>query len=175
MSKQKLKKMLREKGQYGAVVELYKNLQTSSKVRNIKYNKLELQDYLKSKLTKEERNMITAIRSKCVREIKTNFGNMYKGCQHCPMKCDEEAPNQDTQEHILTCEALGGSTADINFMYAGSVDQRLLGKEFLRLMLKRAQLLEGVPTSRECCRLPGALLDQSTSQQGGAAVTQSFV
>ena len=175
MSKQKLKKMLREKGQYGAFVELYKNLQTSSKVRNIKYNKLELQDYLKSKLTKEEQNMITAIRSKCVREIKTNFGNMYKGCQHCPMKCDEEAPNQDTQEHILTCEALGGSTADINFMHAGSVDQRLLGKEFLRLMLKRAQLLEGVPTSRECCRLPGALLDQRTAQQGGAAATQSFV
>ena len=97
---------------------------------------------------------------------------MYKGCQHCPIKCNEEAPNQDTQEHILTCEALGGSTADNNFMHAGVVDQRLLGKEFSRLMLKRAQLLEGLPTSSDGCCLPGALLDQRAAQQGGAAATQ---
>ena len=166
-SKLKLKNHIKKKAIEGAFVELFQKLQRSSKVKNIKYNKLEIQEYLKSKMSKEERTTITALRSRCLREIKTNFSNMYKGCQHCPLKCNEESPELDTQEHILQCTVLGGSIADSDFVYAGAVDQRLLGREVSRLMGKRAQLLEA-STSSDCGCLPGALPDQRPALLGGA-------
>ena len=175
MSKPKLKTELRRKAKDGAFVELYQNIQKSTKVMNIKYTKLELQTYLKSKMTKEERNTITALRSQCVREIKTNFSYLYKGCKHCPLQCDEESPKDDTQEHLLLCSALGGSIADSQFIHAEAVDQRFLAKEVSRLMWKRTQLLEASTTSSDCCRLPGALPDQRAAQQGGAAANNVII
>ena len=175
MSKLKLKSELRKRAQDGAFVELYQNLQKSTKVMHIKYIKLELQEYLKSKMTKEERNTITAVRSKCLRDIKANFSSMYKVCKHCPLQCDEVSPKLDSQEHILLCSALGGSTADLDFMHAGVVNQRFLGREISRIMWKRAQLLEASTTSSNCCRLPGAFLDQRAAQQGGAAANNLII
>lgn len=94
-----------------------------------------------------------------MRNIKANFPIMYKSCPHCPLRCNTENPHADTQEHVLTCTVLGGSNVDMEFVHAGSVDQRKLGESVSKLMIKRAQLLEGEPTTTACC-LPGAIPDQ---------------
>jgi len=174
VSKGMVKKMLRVKSKSAAFAELYKQLQTSSKAGNIKYNKLEMQSYLKTTSNMTEMNTITALRSKCVKGIKSNFKNMHKTCLHCPLQCDTEKPHIDTQEHILKCDKLGGSNVDADFLFAGDVEQRLLAKEFSRLMELRAQLLELETPTMACCCLPGAIPDRSTAQEGGATVVHDM-
>ena len=169
MSKEQVKKELKKRASNAAFIELFQNLQRSTKVKGIKYNKLKLQRFLKSTISNTERTTITALRSKCVKGIKGNFPSMHKVCRHCPLKCNPEAPHMDTQEHVLVCSALGGSTADYNFIHGEDAEQRFIGTEYSKLMQKRAQLLEGEDLSSDSCCLPGADPDQSTTLQGGAA------
>ena len=169
MSKEMLKKELRKRALSAAFVELFRNMQGSTKVKGIKYDRLELQEYLKSRMSDEVRNTITGLRSKCVRGVKSNFPNLHKVCQHCPLMCNSQTPQLDTQDHILVCSALGGSNADYNFIHAGVEEQRYIGQEFSRVLKKRALLLEDETPTSTCCRLPGANPDQGTDLQGGAA------
>ena len=169
MTKQQVKRELRRKAQKFAFCELYQKTQQSSKVKEIKYTELKMQDYLKSdKMNKNEKNMLFAIRTKCVKGVKSNFKNLHKVCLHCPMQCNKESPELDTQEHVLKCNALGGSDTEVDFMHASTVDQSYMTQQFCKLMTKREQVLEGAESSTSCCCLPGAILDHCT--QPGAAV-----
>ena len=136
----------------------------STKVKNIQYSKLELQGYLKNgSLSEEERNMLTGLRSKCVRGIRTNFKHMYKMCIHCPLKCNIVEPQADTQEHVLVCTKLQGSNMDLDYVFTEGVEQNEVARQFTGLMRQMTALLEeeGAP-STTCC-LPGAsILDPST-------------
>ena len=94
---------------------------------------------------------------------------MHKVCRHCPLNCDSEQPQEDSQAHLLECSALGGnSPIESDFMYAGTVEQNLLTKEFLkRIKVREGLLLEGLDSN--CgCHLPGGIPDQSDLR--GAAV-----
>ena len=175
MPKEVLKKELKKRALSAAFVELYKNMQGSTKVKSIRYERLQLQEYLKSNMSDEVRNTITGLRSKCVKGVKSNFPKLHTVCQHCPLMCNVQTPQLDTQERILVCSALGGSNADYNFIHAGVVDQRYIGKEFSRLIRKRALLLEDEAPTSTCCRLPGADPDQGTTLHGGAAATLHYV
>ena len=138
------------------------SIQKSTKVKSIRYCQLEVQPYLLSTMTDQEKQMLTAIRSRCIREVKANFPNMHRMCQHCPLFCSIENPQQDTQEHLLECRMLGGSNIHYDFMHAGVVEQSQLAKEICRLMARRSTLMEAADTPSSCC-LPGAtILDQST-------------
>ena len=161
-SKKGLKSELNKRARQLALGELLTSIQRSTKVRGMKYNKLQLQPYLQSNLTDDEKSMLTAIRSKCVRDIKGNFPNMHKVCQHCPMNCNTEEPQLDTQEHVLECAKLGGSNVDIEFMHASVVEQSQLVREFSKLMKVRSSMLEDANNATGACCLPGAsILDQS--------------
>ena len=133
-------------------------------IQYIQYSKLELQGYLKNgSLSEEERNMLTGLRSKCVRGIRTNFKHMYKMCIHCPLKCNIVEPQADTQEHVLVCTKLQGSNMDLDYVFTEGVEQNEVARQFTGLMRQRTTLLEeeGAP-STTCC-LPGAsILDPST-------------
>ena len=162
MSKPRLRKVLRKKAKELSFEELVVSMQRSTKVQSIRYRQLEAQPYLLSDMTDEEKEMLTAIRSRCIREVKANFPNMHRMCQHCPLSCNNENPLQDTQEHVLDCRMLGGSNVDIDFMHAGVEEQRLLSKEFCRLIQRRSTLVEAADNSASSCCLPGAtILDQS--------------
>ena len=156
MSKSQLKKELRKRAEQLGFNELIKNTTTSSKTKILKYNHLRMQDYLKSELfSPNEVSILVALRSKCLKGIKGNFKNMHQMCQHCPLQCSKETPALDTQDHLLECSALGGSTADMEFIHASPVEQSFLTKEVSRLIKKREQMLESRDPS-DCCRLPGA-------------------
>ena len=102
MSKKALKKELTQKAKNAAFAELMSQLQKGSKGKSVKYNKLEIQEYLRSeKLSEREKNIMTAVRTKCARGVKTNFPGMYKVCKHCPLECNTVEPQADTQEHVL--------------------------------------------------------------------------
>lgn len=62
ISKSMLKKVLRERAQSVALAELNEQLQKSTKTRSIRYKKLELKDYVRTTVSKEIMNTITALR-----------------------------------------------------------------------------------------------------------------
>ena len=122
-------------------------------------------------MNKEEMTMLTNMRSNCIKGIKANFKNMHKLCLHCPLKCDTENPQEDTQEHILVCSRLDGSNMDLELIHASSVEQSELARQFCGLMNQRTTLLEEQSDSSSCCR-PGANLDPSSL---GAAAADAIL
>ena len=169
-TKKALKKELSESVRSAAFVEMIQSLQRSTKGKNMRYNQLQIQDYLGSGLfSNEEQRLFFAIRTRCVKGIKTNFPNMHKVCRHCPLNCDSEKPHEDSQEHLLECPALGEkSRIESDFIHAGTVEQSLLTKEFSRRIKVREELLLEDVDSTCGCHLPGGIPDQSDLR--GAAV-----
>ena len=106
---------------------------------------------------------LTNMRSNCVKGIKSNFKNMHKVCLHCPLQCNIEDPPEDTQEHVLVCSKLAGSNMDPIFVYASSVEQCELARQFSALMYQRTTLLEELTAPSTCCRPGASNLDPSTS------------
>ena len=74
-----LKKKLKVLATNASFVELKKKLLQHKKVKHIEYKSLQLQPYLTSpNIHKEEAHVITACRSKCVKNVRSNFGKMFK-------------------------------------------------------------------------------------------------
>ena len=72
------KKRIKEKIRDAAFQYLQQKQKMHSKVRDIKYTKLKTQKYMTSPLfSDEEVALLFAMRSKCVRECRTNFSSMY--------------------------------------------------------------------------------------------------
>ena len=44
--------------------------------------------------------------SNCVKDVKSNFSAMHKNQIHCPLVCNSENTQIDTQDHLLSCEVL---------------------------------------------------------------------
>jgi hypothetical protein len=156
MSKAEYKRYIKSNVRAAAFKDLKMKQATLTKINNIQYEKLQIQDYLISgELTNKEANTIAAIRSKCVRGIKSNFKKMFKDTM-CPLKCGQE----DSQKHLLECPISTStrvvSMEQINGSYA---DMKDLAKEFSKRTCERERLLE---LERETP--PGATQDQCTQQ-----------
>jgi hypothetical protein len=151
-----------------AFKELMKLKSEKKKLKEIEYKKLELQDYLNndSGLTRNESNAIFAIRSKCVKGIRSNFGKLFRS-NKCPLNCEDDQTPVDTQDHILKCKQLEHENGDFSLenLNVNSLERKASIKEFLRLKLMREKRLEQLEPSS----LPGAILDQSTPR-GAPAV-----
>ena len=151
MSKLQLKKKLKKIAQSVAFKYLQEKLSTHTKVRNITYLKLELQDYLKtSNLSNEEIYTLAAFRSQCVRGIRNNFKKMYGNQINCPLNCNTITPSIDTQEHLTTCKKVNIGIAplvSIRDIYAELEKQEAATIILTKLLRKRKILLEKVEQS----------------------------
>ena len=92
------------------VLTCLKNIQQKhTKVKDIKYEELKTQQYLKSPLfSNSETSLLYALRSRTADIFKANFRNMFANVVHCPLDCQEEgeAKEDDTQKHLLLCSKL---------------------------------------------------------------------
>ena len=71
-------------------------------MKNLIYEKLELQQYLIEPLFNEKsRNLLLRLRTRTVNGIKADFKGIYREIS-CSLGCDEK----DTLENILTCKVL---------------------------------------------------------------------
>ena len=101
--KTKIKTSIRK----AAFEELKTKQQSHSKVKVIKYERFEVQQYIISGLfSNEEVSLLAALRSHTVRGIICNFRKMYNDQTECPLVCSPTSPLQDTQEHLLVCSKL---------------------------------------------------------------------
>ena len=112
--------------------------------------------------------MLTGLRSKCVKGIKSDFKSMQK-CIHCPLNCNDDKQAEDTLEHILICAKLSGSKVPLDFIHGSTVEQSLIATRMAELMRERNRILEEKDQTSQCC-LPGAFLDQRSPNQGATTV-----
>ena len=100
--KEDFKNLVKSKVRNAAFQYLIEMKQKHSKMRNIEYTTFEVQDYLKSPLfTSDNRSTLYALRTRTVRGIRSDFGQMYQD-QSCPLGCGD----RDTLPNILTCDIL---------------------------------------------------------------------
>ena len=103
MSSRDYKKHIKEKVRAKAFRYLQSIQESHSKIRNIKYSKLEIQPYLCSALfNKENIGMLFSLRSRSVRSIRNDFQEQYKPNLSCPL-CSKHI---DSLPEILNCVKL---------------------------------------------------------------------
>ena len=109
LSKNVLKRTVKEKVREAAFKYLLEIKSTHSKVAHIHYKDLSAQNYLKNILfTNEEAKLLFELRTKTAKQFKGNFSKMNKTCVHCPLMCwaPGDPPVIDSQEHILECQKI---------------------------------------------------------------------
>ena len=157
--------------------KLKEKLKSHKKVRHLIYKSLEIQPYLLSDmLSQDDRKTLTALRSQCVKGIRHNFSKMYKMSLKCPLLCNDESPQEDTQDHILKCTKLSkGTQMNINKIYDDDLQVQANVVKAISMLLKtRHRLIEEQEDLNHS--LPGALfLDQTLQQQLGVSITQSYI
>ena len=103
MSKLSFKKSIKEKIHKSAFEKLIRKKEMHSKVKNIKYETLEMSDYLKPSIyqvCKEEAQLIFKIRCR-VTNVKTNQRGKYDD-----LKCRICKEEDESQEHYIICKDL---------------------------------------------------------------------
>ena len=115
-------------------------------MKHINYETFELQSYLKrGNICTEETQVLTALRSKCVKSARMNFSRMFKGRTNCPLKCNNEEPHEDTQEHLLTCKMnihTGTELLNIEQAFYNIAKQEEIAQTICKIIRKRADLLD---------------------------------
>ena len=103
MSKDIYSKYIKQKVENAAIRDYNELKDMSKKMKGLKYDKLNMQMYLKSnEFSLEENKLMFSLRSNCY-PARMNFKLMNEGDLKCIFKCDE----YETQEHIFEhCEPL---------------------------------------------------------------------
>ena len=120
MSTREYKKHIKEKVRSGAFRYLQSVQKTHSKIRNIKYLKLDMQPYLCSALfSKENIGMLFSLRSRTVRTIRNDFQEQYKPNLSCPL-CSSHI---DSLPEILNCVKLKYEIQGLSDEIQASINQ----------------------------------------------------
>ena len=109
ISKNTFEKLIKESVLKRAFEELIKKKETHSKMSNVQYSELKIQDYLKSdcELSNDDKEILFKFRTRMAK-LKNNFKNMFKDvfCQLC--QTDEEC-----QSHLFYCDILLKNCKDL--------------------------------------------------------------
>ena len=116
------------------------------KVKHLKYEKLELADYLQSNqdfIPQEIQFFLAKLQTRMVREIKCNFRKMHTNL-YCGV-CEKE---ECTQEHLLSCKKLMGTNEilsyipEYNEIWEGNLEEKLYIANIMHTNLKKKKELE---------------------------------
>ena len=130
-----------------------KNTQrTHSKVKDIVYEKFEIQPYMKSKLfTNSMVNVLFNLRSCMTKNFKSNFPSIFRGNMKCRLNC-QELEASDCQSHILKCstllenlspeELVSAKDLEYNHIFGTLVQQGEIVPVLSRMLELREELLE---------------------------------
>ena len=153
MNKTMARKYIKDKIYRKAFEDLKSTQLTHSKVRAIQYDQYTCQSYLKSpKFNFEEASILVALRSKTVKDVKSNIRSFVQNDLLCPLCMKSE----DTQEHCLECPKLKNVIKPTerhityNQIYSHSEsEQQAIASLFLTILEKRNLLLqEGLPGTK---------------------------
>ena len=139
-----LKKLVKVKARQASFKYLMDIKETKTKMDNISYmNSFLPQSYLLS-MTREQSSLMVALRTRTLRGIRSDFGNMYVDKQ-CPLPgCSEP----DSLPHILACQVLVGEDTEPSLVQYGDLFshsvavQREAALRFEMLLQTRERILE---------------------------------
>ena len=148
-SKERHKRYIKSKISISAFRYLKEKQSKHSKVKDIIYQKLEMQNYMKSPLfTNEEVSLLFAIRSMAI-DCKINFRNKYNKDDLLCSVCQQE---EESQIHILHCKVLNDVLRSnelivdqVNYQDIYGDDhrkQKVITTIFSKLLSIRKQILE---------------------------------
>jgi hypothetical protein len=144
MDKISAKHEIKTRTRIAAFKELKSIQDTQEKVKDIVYTKLVSQEYLNSSIvTTKEAEIITALRSKTVRGIKSNFHTFYQG----DLLCNLCKTYQDTQMHCMNCEVIISKIGDIKshiryeHLFGNVNEQKDVAQLYIQLLSVRDDLL----------------------------------
>ena len=151
IKKEAFKKIVKKKVTEAALNKLIQAKENHSKMSQVTYSKLQIQEYLKNPLFESESmEMLTALRTRTVRGIKNDFRGMYSDTE-CPLECG----NTDTLQHLLDCsvlnqhmssESIAKNRLEFQDIYSeGIVKQKQITQLYIQLMSIRGKLLRNVP------------------------------
>ena len=145
-TKTQIKLLLKKQARKSAFDYLL-NLKTEkSKMEKLKYETFHLQPYLHSPLfTAEKASLLTALRTRTVRGIRSDFGEMFAS-KLCPLP---ECGKKDSLPHLQTCEVLRDlvllEMEEPGYEEVFSLDlerQRVVTDLYMRLLEARDNILE---------------------------------
>ena len=148
-SKERHKRYIKSKISISAFRYLKEKQSKHLKVKDIIYQKLEMQNYMKSPLfTNEEVSLLFAIRSRAI-DCKINFRNKYNKDDLLCSVCQQE---EESQIHILHCKVLNDVLRSnelivdqVNYQDIYGDDhrkQKVIRTIFSKLLSIRKQILE---------------------------------
>ena len=119
------------------------------KVKDINYQRLEVQQYLTDPdFSTEKRNILYALRSR-MHSAKSNFKKMNAGNLLCSQGCQIE----EDQVHIFeNCQSLNvkKETIVLDFIFQETEKQKVIMKQILPIELRRLSLLEDRARAEQC-------------------------
>ena len=144
MSVYELKTLARKKAKEQAYKRLIAIKETKTKMNNISYtNSYQTQPYLKE-LTREKSSLLLALRTRSVRGIRSDFGDMFP-CKDCPLAgCSQP----DSLPHTLACQVLLAAVDEPSLVKYGDVFsssvavQEVAVSRFGQLLEARERILE---------------------------------
>ena len=108
LSKDSFRNTVKKAVEITAVAWLLSEKAKKSKLKELEYEKLECQNYLRSsELETREKKLLFQIRTRMI-DVKANFKNHYSDI-FCPLGCE----NEDDQTHVLHCKILLQNNNDI--------------------------------------------------------------
>jgi hypothetical protein len=146
ISRFEFKTVVRRRTREAAIKYLEEIKETKSKMDGIIYTgSFDLQPYLQSSLfTQEESSLLLALRTRTVRGVRSDFGEMYPD-RNCPLPgCTEP----DSLPHILVCSALSpvqGENCTVQYSDVFSNSEQLQWAAtslYIQLLAERERLLE---------------------------------
>ena len=145
MTKGQMKLVVKRKVKEAALKYLMGENKSKEKTKHIKYHKLEPKQYMiHPRITNKQASLLFALRTRTIRGIRGDFGQMYPNKQ-CPL---DGCKHLDTLPGLLTCPALRTSVKDHNnsIRYEDVFshrleEQRAAAELFARLLETREELL----------------------------------
>ena len=145
LDKVSLKARLKKNATIAAFKFLKLRQSEHKEVKHIQYKTFEVQSYLRSAtLHSEEMKTLTAVRSMCLRNIRSNFSKIFKERLNCPLICNKDNPARDTQDHLLVCPKLNTDTKSFLIEQANGQleDPEEIAKVLFKLVRKRTIILD---------------------------------
>ena len=146
MTKEQLKRIVKKKVEEAALKQLQCDNETKEKTKHIKYHKLEPKQYMRHpSITNKKASLLFALRTRTVRGIRGDFGQMYLTKQ-CPL---DGCTHLDTLPGLLTCPALRTRLGNLDNSEVKYEDvfsprleeQRAAAELFARLLETREEML----------------------------------
>ena len=152
-SKSDYKKLVKKAVRTVAFNEYLSQLKQSRKLKNLSYEKFEIQDYIKNKnISNKEKQLLFSLRTRSY-NVKNNFKNRFKGKLNCRLGCN----HLEDQEHVFVyCKFIPSliTIEEYSCIYGSITDQIVSIKKLFVIDSVRQSLIDSLSPGGDCSQDP---------------------